>query len=161
MLVFTSKRLSEKENVLKTLFEHLPMGFALGEDDKLGSIAHNKEFEKIFGGALNQTTDISIEVLSGNTDTERLTQFKEGEISSYTTVKKIDKLDGKTAWINIHMVSLNKGNETTEKNHLCIVEDGTQRILTETALRASERSNAVLLAHLPGMAYRCRYARNS
>ncbi len=160
MLVFAGRRLSEKENVLKTLFEHLPMGFALGEDDKLGSIAHNKEFEKIIGGTLNQKTDISIDVLSGDTNTERLTQFREGEISSYTTVKKIDKPDGKTAWINIHMVSLNKSNETAEKSHLCIVEDVTQRILTETALRESERSKAVLLAHLPGMAYRCRYDRN-
>lgn len=155
-----SKRLNQREDVFRKLFDHLPMGVALGEDDKLGSEGVNKEFETIFGRPERELMKTSLEELIGSddelNDTEGFELFKQGDVSSFSSVKKIDKPDGKTAWINMNVVSLNKGDDKAGKSHLCIAEDVTQRILTETALRESERSKAVLLAHLPGMAYRCR-----
>ncbi len=160
LLRFTSKMLDERESLLSMLFNQLPLGVALGEDDKIGSVLANDEFKRIFGRTEDKMDGINVQELSGNNNPERLARFKDGEISSYSTIKKIDKPDGQTAWINAHMVSLNKGQGNQGKSHLCIVEDVTQRILTETALRESERSKAVLLAHLPGMAYRCRNDRD-
>jgi diguanylate cyclase (GGDEF)-like protein/PAS domain S-box-containing protein len=164
LLSGVSKRLNEREAVFKTLFDHLPLGVALSEDGKPGSTNVNHEFEKILGISQREASDISLEKLTdpddSSHDAQRLAQFKQGKVSSYRTVKKIDKPDGQTAWIDMHVVSLSKDDHKSGKSHLCIVEDVTQRLLTETALRESERSKAVLLAHLPGMAYRCRYDRD-
>ncbi len=160
MLAKIGKRLNEREDVFRKLFDHLPMGVALGEDDKLGSEGVNRELERILGRTQQEIAQMSVDMLSGTDekqgDVERFAQFKQGNVSSYTSIKKIDKPDGQTAWINMNVVSLNKEDDKAGKSHLCIIEDVTQRILTETALRESERSKAVLLAHLPGMAYRCR-----
>lgn len=159
MLANISKRLNKKDYVFATLFDHLPMGVALSEDDKLGSTVVNKEFETIFGRPEHELMKTSLEKMIGSddglNDAEGFALFKQGDVSSYTSVKKIEKPDGQTAWINMNVVSLNKGDDKAGKSHLCIAEDVTQRILTETALLESERSKAVLLAHLPGMAYRC------
>lgn len=160
LLANMSRRLNEREDVFKKLFEHLPMGVALVEDDKQGVKAVNKKFEAIMGRSQHELTEICMEELTGSddehNDADRVALLGQGNISSNTTIKKIDKPDGQTAWIHMNVVSLNKGDDKSGKSHLCIVEDVTQRILTETALRESERSKAVLLAHLPGMAYRCR-----
>lgn len=160
LLVSVSKRLNEREDVFRKLIDHLPMGIALGEDDKLGSETVNKEFERILGRTQKEIAEISVKGLCGSDDkhedAKRFALFEQGNVSSYTSIKKIDKPNGQVSWINLNVVSRNKGDEKAGKSHLCIVEDVTQRILTETALRESERSKAVLLAHLPGMAYRCR-----
>lgn len=41
--------------------------------------------------------------------------------------------------------------------NLCLIEDISERVQAEMALKESERSKAVLLSHMPGMAYRCEY----
>ena len=44
--------------------------------------------------------------------------------------------------------------------HLCLLEDISARKQIEEAFQESERSKAVLLSHIPGMAYRCQYDRD-
>ena len=53
------------------------------------------------------------------------------------------------------MITPLKLERSTALTHFCIVEDITERIRTEMELRERERSNAVLLSNLAGMAYRC------
>src|SRR5690606_41686209 len=44
-------------------------------------------------------------------------------------------------------------------NHICLVQDITERKEMEKALYESERSKSVFLSHLPGLAYRCNFDR--
>ena len=44
-------------------------------------------------------------------------------------------------------------------NHICLIQDITERKKIEEALMESERSKSVFLSHLPGLAYRCNYDR--
>ena len=44
--------------------------------------------------------------------------------------------------------------------HLCLIEDITGRREAALALKENERREAVLLSHLPRLAYRCRYDRD-
>ncbi len=47
-----------------------------------------------------------------------------------------------------------------ENNHICLIQDITERKSLVLNLTESERSKSVLLSNLPGMAYRCYYDRN-
>ncbi len=44
--------------------------------------------------------------------------------------------------------------------YICLIQDISRRKAMESALAESERSKAVLLSHLPGLAYRCSYDKN-
>jgi PAS domain-containing protein len=73
-------------------------------------------------------------------------------------VKRYVKPDGSLVWVNMTLTSLDLGRKS-DNAHLCMVEDISERIQAETDMRESERSKAVLLSNLPGMAYRCNYDR--
>jgi len=49
------------------------------------------------------------------------------------------------------------GGPEMQPMHLCLLEDISMRKAIEESLTESERSKAVLLSHIPGMAYRCNY----
>ncbi|MDD3214591.1 MAG: EAL domain-containing protein, partial [Eubacteriales bacterium] len=52
-----------------------------------------------------------------------------------------------------------KRRSDIQYDHLCLIQDITERKAFENALYESERSKSVLLANLPGMAYRCDFNR--
>ncbi len=68
------------------------------------------------------------------------------------------KADGSIIWIEINM-SIIRDESGNAVGLLGITRDIMQRKLAELALEESERSKSVLLANLPGMAYRCNYDR--
>ena len=61
-------------------------------------------------------------------------------------------------WVHMVVSPLNLVNDHTY-NHFCLIQDITERKEMERTLAENERSKSVLLANLPGMAYRCRYDR--
>lgn len=157
-----STTLQQRETVFKSLINSLPMGIAIGESGEKTGLTVNQRFGDILGIKQSDIEKMTIDELM-NIDNEPKAQSpsamrKQDSVSGYSTTKKIFKPDGQSAWVNMYAVSMNKGKGVNE-HHLCIMEDITQRMLMETALRESERSKAVILAHLPGMAYRCRYDR--
>jgi PAS domain S-box-containing protein len=82
-----------------------------------------------------------------------------GEIERYELDKRYVRPDGWVVWVHILVARLAFGDED-QLNHISIVVDITAQKQTEEALRESERSKSVLLSHLPGMAYRCKYDRD-
>ena len=79
-----------------------------------------------------------------------------GRIQSYRMEKRYRKPDDSYVWVQIVVARMEmKGNG--QFDHICIVQDVSDRKELELHLAESERSKDVVLSHLPGMAYRCVY----
>ncbi len=152
-----STALQQREAELKVLIDSLPMGVAIVQSGKLDTLTVNKRFGDILGIEENDLGKMTVDELMKSGEAPSVIQKNAtgvGEtVSSYSMVKKVSKPEGQSVWINMYVASSN------DENHLCIIEDITQRMQMEKALRESERSKAVILSHLPGMAYRCSYDR--
>ncbi len=148
-----SMALQQREAVFKVLIDSLPMGVAIVQSGKTDSVTVNKRFGDILGIEENDLDKMTIDELMKSEDAPSVSQESDKDnretVNGYSIVKNVSKPDGQPVLINMYVASSN------DENHLCIIEDVTQRMLTETALRESERSKAVILSHLPGMAYRC------
>jgi diguanylate cyclase (GGDEF)-like protein/PAS domain S-box-containing protein len=155
------KKLREQEELFRTLFEQAPIGIVYGNKDK-NTIMVNPKFEEITGRTKEELLTISwMEYTHPDDiqkDLENFNRFKSGEIDGFSMVKRYVKPDGSLVWVNMTLTSLDLGRES-DNAHLCMVEDISERIQAETDMRESERSKAVLLSNLPGMAYRCNYDR--
>lgn len=89
-------------------------------------------------------------------ESEYYERFSKGELPSYSFEKRLIRPDGSLVWVNAKIASLSRKGWDGETFYFCLLEDITHRKTTEEALRESERSKAVLLNHIPGMAFRAR-----
>jgi diguanylate cyclase (GGDEF)-like protein/PAS domain S-box-containing protein len=156
-----SQKLYEREALFKAVFEQAPVGIALIYDRNYRSEI-NTEFTRILSRdkdeiSLLKWTDIT-HPDDLKYDMEQFTRFKSGELPGYSMEKRYFKPDGSYIWVHMVVAKI-QVNRTSSKawDHLCIVQDINDRKIAEDALRESERSKSMLLANLPGMAYRCNY----
>ena len=66
--------------------------------------------------------------------------------------------NGNVLWL--HCVFFPINHDDQRYNYICIIEDITQKRMTEDELRNSEKEKRLILNNLPGMAYRCLYDGN-
>ncbi len=120
----------------------------------------NPTYEKIVGRTRKELEAITWADITHPDDLEedfmKLEQLKKGEISNYSMEKRYIKPDGSIVWANIKVSAL-LGLDEKDSLHLCLIEDISSKKNTERALRESERRGNVLVTHLPGLAYRCKY----
>jgi len=90
---------------------------------------------------------------------ENLNKIKSGEIKSYSMNKRYIRPDGSIVWVHMVVAALDIHNPSQYK-YICLIQDITKQKEAEDALAESERSKSVLLSHLPGLAYRCKYDRD-
>jgi diguanylate cyclase (GGDEF)-like protein/PAS domain S-box-containing protein/putative nucleotidyltransferase with HDIG domain len=93
---------------------------------------------------------------------EELEKEKDPEIDknrSRTIEVEHYKADGTVIWLelNISFIRDDNGNAVGFQGS---ARDITQRKMAEIALRENERRESILLSHLPGLAYRCKYNRD-
>ena len=81
-------------------------------------------------------------------------RLQAGETSGFAMDTRLLRPDGAVLWAHVCVSSLALW-ENPEFNHMAFVEDITARKVMEKNLTESERSKSVLLANLPGLAYRC------
>ena len=161
-----STKLQASESIFRTVFEQAPVGIAIARNNRF--VSHiNPELERILGKPREELTSIPLtEILHPDDiqeDQEQFAEFKEDGTWAKSLIKRFIKPDGSVGWVNIICASLHVHNHndlSSGQNYLCIIEDISKRISTEKALRESERSKSVLLANLPGLAYRCLYDRD-
>ncbi|HYE69630.1 MAG TPA: HD domain-containing phosphohydrolase [Anaerovoracaceae bacterium] len=153
----TNEKLLKEEELFRTVFEQSPVGISINSS---GTSEHNSMYEKIVGRSNEEINAIGWESYTYPEDLaleiELFEKIKAGETNSYTINKRYVKPNGGTVWANITLAPLKVGSRP-EPDYLCIVEDITERVKAERDLQESERSYAVLLSNLPGMAYRCKY----
>ena len=163
-----SKKLQESEILFRAIFHQAPIGIAIGHNDRyIISRQDNKPgvnpmFEKITGWTKEELARISWQDITHADDLpqdlENFEKFKSGEIGGYDMEKRYIKPDGSEVWIHMIIAPL-QFNSAAGYNHLCLIEDISSRKKMEKVLYDSERSKAVLLDNLLGMAYRCYYDR--
>ena len=90
---------------------------------------------------------------------EELRREKEPAVDknrSMTIELELARVDNTMIWVETNISFVRDGNGTAI-GFIGVSRDVTSRKLAEMALKESERSKSILLASLPGLAYRCRY----
>jgi PAS domain S-box-containing protein len=162
-------KFEEQKNTLDMIIRQAPIGILISYSDEMyhsnGNtvIQVNPVLEQIVGRTEEEIASLGCENLTHPEDREREKKYFEklysGAIKKFTMEKRMIKPDGSVVRVDMIAAALNvSGNK--KYNHICLVQDITERKNMEKALRESERSKSVLLSHLPGLAYRCKYDRD-
>lgn len=158
-----NKELILKETLYRSVFEQAPIGIAVMEDNyhigktNCGYSNINPKYEKILGRKKDELDNISWTEISHPEDLaedlEKFEQLKSGEIDGYSMEKRFLRTDGSYVWTKMQ-VSPFLDFHDKHYPHLCLLSDISKRKETELALREKERSERVIMLHLPGLAYR-------
>lgn len=167
-LIDSESKLQESETLFRTVFDQATIGISIGNNEKYIAFSSNNRpginpmFEKITGRTKEELISIGwVGITSPEdlpADLEKFEKFKAGEINGYDMEKRYIKPDGSKVWVHMSISPLHLEN-TEDCNFLCLIKDISKQKEIEKSLYDSERSKAVLLDNLPGMAYRCNYDR--
>lgn len=162
-------RLAVKEALYRSVFEQAPVGIAVVNDKNFvvrsdsGESNINPMFERILGRDGEELRNLQwTEITHPDdlaSDLEKYARFRDGIVKTYTMEKRFVKPDGSVVWTQMTISPL-LDSPYSESMHLCLLEDISARKKMEASLVESERSKAVLLSNLPGMAYRCDWDRD-
>jgi len=162
------QQLDEQVVTFDKIFDQAPIGIAVSHssDPKHsdGAIVKiNSVYEQITGRSKEELIELGWAKITHpddvEEDIENFRKLQAGEIKSYSMDKRYIRPDGSIVWVHMVVASLTITNDN-KYNHICLVQDITERKAIEKALHESERSKSVLLSHLPGLAYRCSYDRD-
>ncbi|HPY11945.1 MAG TPA: EAL domain-containing protein [Sphaerochaeta sp.] len=155
----------ERAERFDAIFGQAPIGITISHGLSPGDtiideiLTVNPKFEEIVGYSKEQLLRLGWSAITHPEDLERERElFKRllaAEIPSYNIEKRYLRPDGSIVWVEIVVAPINVGGDDYY-NHICLVQDISQRKMIERSLKESERSKGVLLSHLPGMAYRCK-----
>ncbi len=161
-----ANQLSLDEALFHSVFDQAPVGIAIIKDKGFtyrfdqGNLTMNTMFERILGRTSDELAEIEWPDITYPedlaVDMAQFARFVRGEIDGYSLEKRYIRPDGSLVWANMIIASVT-GNRGPYTMHLCLLEDISKRKAMESELKESERSKAVLLSHLPGLAYRCKY----
>ncbi len=157
-------KLREKELMLNALLWRSPIGIAISQGRaSIGKEGENEfivntMFERITGRTREEIQEIGwVKITHPDDLKEELDNYSRllsGEIDSYEMEKRYIRPDGSTVWVLMAIASIYL-NGIEGSHFVCLIQDISKRKAAEEALSESERSKSVLLANLPGMAYRC------
>lgn len=167
MLREKSEKLAITEALYHGIFEKAPIGIVLQNNNyatlKSEFSGANPMAEAILGRTVQELVNIQWPDLTHpgdlSAEQEQLDRFVRGETEDYSIEKRILQPDGSITWINLKIVNFSQ-YPLHDCMYLCLIEDISVRKKAEADLIESERGKSVLLSHLPGMAYRCKYDEN-
>ncbi len=157
--------LSDRNLTLDTLLNEAPIGIVLSHgteetDGGASGLIYNQAYERITGRSREELIRLGWVQITHPEDRKKELElyksYKSGEIESYSIEKRFIRPDGSSIWVDTIVARLNP-KDNTSFNHICLVQDIQKRKTVEGKLMESERSKSVLLANLPGLAYRCEY----
>jgi diguanylate cyclase (GGDEF)-like protein/PAS domain S-box-containing protein len=159
-LEIMTHKLSASELLFRRVFEKAPIGIAILNNFRFISTI-NQEFEEITGRTRSELAAIDWTEMTHPDDLQEdlhlFEQFNAGVIDGYEMNKRFIKPDGSLVWVKMIIAPLTVSASGLVDEHLCLIEDVTEKIKVRVELEESERSKNVLLLHLPGIAYRCKY----
>ncbi len=152
-------KLKQSESLFRALFEQAPIGVALVKDYTFMSYLNDKLIN-IMGMTREELVKTDWKDITHPEDLEEdlryFNLFKSGQIPSYSMVKRFIRKNGSIVWVFMVITYLMLDEfEDRKDTHVCMINDITEIMEMNDALRESERSKSVMLSHLPGIAYRC------
>lgn len=160
-LIAINDSMKKSELLFRGIFNQAPIGIAIVRENDVLTV--NPMYEKILGRTQEELSKINWQNITHPEDLEEdvkyFEKFKDREIDSYDMEKRYLRPDGSYVWVHMFIKRISWSN-ISDNSHLCLLQDISSRKYIEKVLNESERSKSVLLANLPGMAYRCSYDRN-
>ena len=169
------QKLHDQAHTFETIANQVPIGIMISygaegvDTDWDEYVAGNQSFfinpalEKITGRTKAELLRIGWAAITHpddlQKDTEQYRQLLSGEIDSYEMDKRYIRPDGSTVWVYLSVSRLLLA-DNQPLNHIALIKDITENKRITEELTESERSKAVLLSNLQGMAYRCHYDRD-
>jgi PAS domain S-box-containing protein len=156
------KNVENVNQIFHILFAQAPLGVTISNSSSLDATKEvleyiNSKYEEMVGRTkeeileLNWTTYTHPEDLKHELMTH--SRLQNGEIESYSLVKRYIKKDGSVSWAHLIVAVL----DLKPHKYVCFAQDITAQKEAELSLKESERSKSSLLSHIPGMAYRCKF----
>ncbi|NEO30555.1 MAG: PAS domain S-box protein [Symploca sp. SIO3C6] len=136
----TAEALRHSEEQFRRVFDEAPIGMSLtGWDDRY--IRVNRAFFEMLGYTESELMALTFKDITHPEDLEQelpsLNQVRKGAINSFKLEKRYLKKNKEILWVNLTLMVLrNEGGEVLYD--LAMVEDITERKLSEEALRQSE-----------------------
>ena len=153
----TKRKMAEEalqlsEQRFKKVFNEAPMGIALIES-LTGIIKEvNPMFAKISGRSIDEMKHIDWMSITHPDDVQKNLDYtasmNAGKITGFTMEKRYLHKDGSPVWINMTAAQLNV-EDNAHPNHLCMIENITDRKVAEIALQESEEKYRDMVALLP------------
>ncbi|NLC77233.1 MAG: EAL domain-containing protein [Clostridia bacterium] len=159
------QQLDTQKLTFDTIFKQAPIGIAISHNcypqhSNEAMVRINPIYEQITGRTKEELIALGWAKITHPDDVEEdvnnFKRLKAGEIKLYSMDKRYIKPDGSIVWVHMIVAPLTISDEQ-QYNHICLVQDITERKMIEKALYESERSKSVFLSNLPGLAYRCNY----
>lgn len=140
------------QELIHTIFEQSPMGIAL-VNSKSGKILEvNDKFSAIIGRSHEELKHIDWKSITPPEDFEEdfknIFKLNNDEISNYRLNKRYIKPDNTEVWVRMTVSSF-IFNESRHPLHLCMIEDLTELMKVEEALRESELNFRLLFENGP------------
>lgn len=154
------QRLRNSEELFRAVFEQAPVGIIIGYGDKRVEMVNDRTLG-ILKHQFSDAKSIDWDAITHPEDKEKNDEYFQNfrENPGQWLIKRYILPDGSLVWVDMKLVPLQNSKHLANR-HVCIMEDITEFMLANQALQESERMKAVLLANLPGMAYRCLFDRN-
>lgn len=138
------KELNKTNLLVDTIFDQAPIGITLefgmnpNSNNNDSNPVINKSFEKITGRSRDELIKLGWGKITHPDDLEKdlenYEKFLNGDIESYNMEKRYLKPDGTTAWVDMTIAPI-KIDSSPEINHICLVQDITERKEHEMKLK--------------------------
>lgn len=155
--------------LLQAIFNQSSLGIAVGLPLEPGEWSENlypivnDAFKRIAGRSRRELVEQGwgqvIHPQDAAREREQRRLLEEGKILSYSMEQRILRPDGSQVWVELTATPFAQPG-TESKRTIYMIKDISDRKSVEERLSESERSKAVLLKNLPGMAYRCLWDRS-
>lgn len=162
-------RMLEQGLTFDAIFKQAPIGIAISSSSdpfytrNPELLIVNPVYKQIIGRTKEELNKLGWAKITHPDDLEEdiknFRRLQSGEVSSYAMEKRYIRPDGSIVWVDMLVASITLSDKH-KNSHICLIQDITERKTLEKVLLESERSKSVLLANLPGMAYRCNYDSN-
>ncbi len=139
--IYVQDILNESRERFRIIFDQSPFGIALIDSHSGHFFEVNKCFAKIAGRPVEEMTKLNWMDITHpddlQADLDNMAQMNAGEINGYQMEKRYLRPDGGIVWISMTISPLNIQNKVN-RNHLCMVEDVTERKQSQEILKDSE-----------------------
>jgi len=135
------KLLRDSEERFRTIFDQAPMGICLSNSITGQIVELNERFAQIAGRTSEELRKMDWMSITHpddlQEDLDQMALLNAQKITGYNMNKRYLKSDGSVVWIDMSIVPF-KAMESANPLRLCMIEDITQRKLSEAALKKSE-----------------------